>query len=430
MRSRRAADRYPTLLVLLLLSVVSTACNVRDDYRFAYGGIGTELHTGGIAERYHVGEMYFGYLCGKANLPVVDGASVGGLPVCSYGEFFEQDWNRMVQAGLNDIDARCDAYLAWQDERKRLGPARVAQLNTTSQFVQAIIGVYEPTSLAIRVVSHAFGFATASFENYNQRLLYQIDTSTLQSLVITRQQTFRTQLVKQGISFNGKPSVEHGLRSYLRICMPMTIETEINNVLTVFDRTGEGPPQNLVTVGTSQAAVRSSRGPLVATDPGPRTIRSRTGIEGGVSETEKRGDDPQARAVQRALCLPADGKFGPATRTGIRIFELEMMRGKPDTTVNSELNAEELGELLSRGDCPPGFKNYLERTQFDKAGNVDRLRTLLQQKFPTVTIGPTLVEMRPQIAVWRRELVLDNGPDNVLSDQITREFLANINFFD
>ena len=134
-----------------------------------------------------------------------------------------------------------------------------------------------PTSAAIGVVAEAFGFAQATVNNYHSRLLYEIDTSTLQALVLGNQRSFREGIAD--LKFQTKPAVEHALRSYLRICMPFSIETEVNNVLTVVNRSGE-IRRSADHTDTVEAAVDATK---------PRTAEQRvTVVQGHATATDRR----------------------------------------------------------------------------------------------------------------------------------------------
>ncbi len=52
------------------------------------------------------------------DLPLA-GTSPEGLPFRNFDVFATPHWNTLVKDGMNDIDTRCDAYLAWYDSRKR-----------------------------------------------------------------------------------------------------------------------------------------------------------------------------------------------------------------------------------------------------------------------------------------------------------------------
>src|SRR5215216_1470629 len=122
--------RILALTGALFASIVATGCNLENDARFINEGVGTNLYSTDVQRQDRIQRLYYGYLCGQANLPLA-GTSPEGLPVCNFDVFATLHWNTLVQAGMNDIDTRCDAYLAWYDSRKRSQQAVTSQINTT-----------------------------------------------------------------------------------------------------------------------------------------------------------------------------------------------------------------------------------------------------------------------------------------------------------
>jgi hypothetical protein len=363
------------IAVLFLVS----GCSSMEDIRFASAGIGTDVHITGAASQYQVNKVYFGYLCGMAEVPYDQGGTEE--PYCRYGEFSGIHWNTLVQAGMNDIDQRCDAYLAWLDNRKRSEGAILAQLSDTSTTTLAILRASGAASLAFDVVAQAFGFAANSVKNYNSRLLFEIETSTVQALVLNRQREFREGI--QTAQFDNKPAVEHALRSYLRICLPFTIETEINNVMTVFQRTGEGPKDGLINTGTTEAAIRAMN-PLRADDPvsdgRKRKPLPESERAAALFVTPANYTDRDVDLVQEALCIPP-GNVGPKTRVAVRIFETVKVR-EPQVTKDGKITDERENALVTRrGKCDTKlFKNIYEIENLDTPARVKVFIQTLNEK--------------------------------------------------
>jgi hypothetical protein len=194
---------------------------------------------------------------------------------------------------MNDIDRRCDAYLAWIDNKRRSKEPILAQINTTAAAAGAILGVTGADPKALAIVATAFGFLADSFLNYNSRLLMEIDHSTVQSVVLSRQNKFRKELSS---SIDNSAAAIYALRSYLRLCMPMTIETQINTTVKLFERGGvaaleeasENPMVDAKVVDTvvSDRAIRRSS--VFGADSNT-TILRRFIRPGGVASPENTG---------------------------------------------------------------------------------------------------------------------------------------------
>ena len=201
-------------IAALSSSVLLSACTFLD------AGVGTNLYASAASTAPDLEDLYVGLLCDRAGLSCSDLAV--GSP----------SWTIIVQAGMNDIDQRCDAYLTWLDDRSRSQAPILKELSDLSVATQAIMATTPAGVGAITVVGIAFGLASSTFTNFNSRLLYEVNHSTVQSIVLGNDNRFRQDLM--GKIINNRPSAIYALRSYLRLCMPFTIETQINNAVTLF----------------------------------------------------------------------------------------------------------------------------------------------------------------------------------------------------
>jgi len=286
----------------IALALLVSGCDTRDTRYFRYG-IGTDLYTEDIVQTTQFQDIYLTELCRQA-LPVL--ASAEGQ--CLNASLGPNDWNLLVQAGLNDVDRRCDSYLAWLDDRRRTNSAVLKELGDITVASQAIMRVAGVSANPITLAGLAFGLASDTFTNVNSRLLIEVDKTTVQTLVLRRRNDYRVAL--QSIRVENRPAAVHALRSYLNICTPFTIETDINATITVFQQAGPGalvtkPP--LVgpgTIGTRIPAPRADR-PIVVT-PGPANPMLTV-----LTPLEKSMGIDQARSIQRILCVDDTGDFGP-----------------------------------------------------------------------------------------------------------------------
>jgi hypothetical protein len=417
--------RSAALAGVLFASIAATGCNLQNDVRFANEGVGANLYSTDVQRQDRIQRLYYGYLCGQANLPLA-GTSPEGLPVCDFPVFATLHWNTLVQAGMNDIDARCDAYLAWYDSRKRSQRPLISQINTTGRLVNAILLATSPTAATIGGVAEAFGFAEATVNNYHSRLLYEIDTSTLQALVLGNQRTFREGIAE--LKFQTKPAVEHALRSYLRICMPFSIETEVNNVLTVVNRSGVAPPP-LINTDTVEAAVDATRPrtaeqrvTVVRVTPPPLIVESpevkKIFAIGGY-------DDNDLVKLQRALCVPGDelGTVGPRTPVAYAIFET-YVAGQPSIKKDGVVSSRnEYTRAIKFGNCDRGrFRNIFEAEQLATANEVavlaDEMKFLGIAGFVAPPAGAGLDAMRANIAAANAHFQIAS-PDGAAADEAT-----------
>jgi len=213
------------------LALPATGCDTVDK-RYMQEGLGTDLYTTEVAEGGRIQEIYVGYICQQAGLSFEQN---GDVLVCREPAV-TRNWGVFVQAGMNDIDRRCDGYLTWLDNKRRsVGPIHQQILDSEAATLAILTATAVDPSRSIAIVAAAFGFAAHSFTNFNSRFLFEVEKSTVQSVVLTRQQNYRETLPR---NIDNRPAAIYALRQYLRLCMPMTIETQINTTVKLFERGG------------------------------------------------------------------------------------------------------------------------------------------------------------------------------------------------
>jgi hypothetical protein len=326
-------------------------CNTLDR-NYLREGVGTDVTAADIVTTTNLQQIYFGEVCRQAGLPVRP--TPEGIPLCDELAMSPAAWTLFVQAGMNDIDRRCDAYLAWLDDRRRWREPFLKQLHSTAAATAAIMGLSGVGATPIAIVGAAFGFAQETFVNLSGRLITEVNHSTVQSLVLTRQNDYRAGLGNRLIA-NG-PAALYALRSYLRICMPMTIETEINATVTSVERNNERPGR-MITPDTIVAAT-------IITDPNkpfsrPPTFGPPPTKDTRIGPIEIALQMKQIMRYQRLVCAKPDGLLGPRgsdTRTKIRAYLIKnnfKPQGENDTVTDEDrINLEDELSAGKKGNCP------------------------------------------------------------------------------
>lgn len=323
---------FGTLISCALATLVA-GCNFLTDYRYYREGIGSELLG---AESVAAGanlDAYVGLLCHQAGMPQVmnaDGTFSCALDNSSSG------WALVVQAGMNDIDGRCDGYLAWLDDKRRSNEPFLRQLAATGA---ATLGILDATSASVRAITItgiAFGLAANTFTNVNARIL-SLEQSTVQSVVLNSQQKYRHNNNPSAVQ--SRPAAIYYLRNYLRICLPFSIETSVNNTATVFSNGGAEALDN-DTIFTRKLITDPNERRGLPDRPRPNPASDR------LNEFERRPEVTTdfIMKIQRTLCVaPVDGKLGQrGSNTRNSISEFLAGRG---ATAEEELSARRKAQL-------------------------------------------------------------------------------------
>ena len=264
--------------------LAAAGCDPATDSKYFYEGAGKDLYTTDGARQAALLNQYIDYICEQAGN-------------CSP--------TLLVQAGMNDIDQRCDAYLSWLDAQRRNKEPVLAELSAIGTAAHAIMTVSGVGPEALDIVTAAFGLATASYANWNSRLLLAVNQSTVQTVVYSRQQQFRAAINNYIVP--DRPYAIYLLRNYLRICMPITIETDINTSTTLVQR---GAPM----VAERSPVVQAVRPSAIRNVNAPIRRVARSGTSGEPT------DPLVVASIRKALCLSEPGGLDDAAHKRLGIY--------------------------------------------------------------------------------------------------------------
>jgi hypothetical protein len=362
-----------------LATVVAGCSSVDGDY--LRDGIGTNLGTPDLPQVSYLQDVYVGEICRQAGLRVLQ---QGDVLVCDEVGMRPGEWATFVQAGMNDIDRRCDAYLAWLDNKRRWREPLLAQLHSTAAATAAILGLTKVGAVPIAIVATSFGFAQESFINFQSRLITQVDQSVVQVVVLGHQNEFRRQVAT--VPVDNRPAAAYLLRNYLRICMPFSIEMSINNTITTLHRSG---PEALRTepMLTRAPAVAARVASGIRTAAIPSTPQDTPRGRGFVQEPPhmafsqildpyrpRSHDEQYVRSLLGALCVPAQeinalinqDRVSEIIVAHIAIFEDEYQPTRTNQKrKNGKLDDDEASTIRGTGSsCLAGAQNYFEKTKY------------------------------------------------------------------
>lgn len=319
------------------------------DYAMVRDGIGVNLAAADLPEASRLQDLYVGEICNQAGLRVV---RQGDFLFCEEVGLRPSEWMTFVQAGMNDIDRRCDGYLAWLDNKRRWREPILKQLHTTAATTGAIMGLTGVGAVPIAIVGTAFGFAQDTFVNVNARLITEIDHSVLQTVVLDNQNQFRIKVA--GTPVDNRPAAIYLLRNYLRICMPFSIEMSINNTMTVYHRGGPDAlrTEPLLTQAPGVARITATR-PAIIRDvntPLKPFVVQPTISSTRIGPFEEKMSRKDMKRVLAILCSETETDLGPEnsqTRSKLSAL-LTANRKSASTRVTNEV-FRVLGELQSQG---------------------------------------------------------------------------------
>lgn len=239
--------RVASVLACVGIAVTVAGCDPVTERRYFTEGAGVDLYTADRAQQIELQNQYINFICTQA------GSDCGG------------SWTAFVQAGMNDIDQRCDGFLTWLDARRRDREPVLAEINAVNTATHAIMTVSGATPKSLDIVTAAFGLTSSTYANWNSRLLLAVNQSTVQEVVYTSQGKFRDKI--KTFPIPDQPTAIYLLRNYLRLCLPTTIEAAVNVSATLVQRDAAAAAQSTVVKAVSAPAPRV-RTAFIVTDAG------------------------------------------------------------------------------------------------------------------------------------------------------------------
>jgi hypothetical protein len=376
------------------LALLLGGCDPTRDSRYLHEGIGTDLYWDGLPAATQLQDIYLANICAQAISPTArsfEATSCDGLTLTN------REWGLIVQAGMNDIDLRCDAYLSWLYDRKSSKEPFLKELASLGGAAAAILKTSEVGATPIALTAIAFGIAADTFTNIDLRLVNAVDYTTAGSVVRDNRTKYRIQYLDQVI--DNRPAAIYALRNYLSICVPDSIEMSITNTLAVYHRAGPDalrvPSIALRTATASattstSAAVRGAPSVIRTDRPPPVTQVVKTSVGGAIGDVEQKSislDD--GKAFQQTLCVdPVDGNFGPKgsdTRAALQNFLKAQYYPRDNLAPNTVATDNDLRRLRSAQATFPscrasGLANAFEvgvlSRPVDVAGTIDPMKNI------------------------------------------------------
>lgn len=313
------------------LALLTGGCNPLAERRFINEGAGVDLYTPDRASQVELLQQYEAFVCEQV------------------GRGCEADWGTFVMAGMNDIDLRCDGFLTWLDARRRDREPILAEISAINTAVHSVMTVTGSTPKSLDIVTAAFGLASASYANWNSRLLISANQSTVQDVVYSSQGDYRAKI--RTFPVPDRPTAIYLLRNYLRLCMPTTIEASINTSSTLVQRgVATGAQPNLVVAAVvpgrpsviRDVNIPMQRLPAVPVQPRPAAFPA-----------DIRLSTNDMRFVLNILCRPQSesdlGPAGSAARKDLANFLAENGKARAETLDrNAFLALQDLSDQKKR----------------------------------------------------------------------------------
>ncbi|TWA95991.1 hypothetical protein [Bradyrhizobium stylosanthis] len=344
----------------LAMALFSAGCDLSSTQ-----GVGTRLYPADVAAQTDLQNAYVGEICQQAG---IQPTAFDGVTSCGPNPYDAATWWLFVQAGMNDIDQRCDAYLAWLDDAQRSREPVLNELALASATAQTIMRSTGVGANPITIAGAAFGLAAGTFTNVQSRLILTMPHSTIQAVVLSRQKEYRDRLIgtatTKPVAIVSRPAALYALRSYLRLCMPMTIETEINNTIATFERNGADGLEKGSLISPRSAGVPFTPASLVQKPP--RAPVTPVPEEFSQFFDEKVLSKEDAQFALNALCFDKNTVTSALPRKTLALMLVdiyEATRSTPKPTADHVISKTERLSIITQPDCGDAL-NFFEKFTF------------------------------------------------------------------
>jgi hypothetical protein len=152
------------------------------------------------------------------------------------------DWDKVIRAGMDYADQKCEAYMHALFRLNRDKNTAIAEIGLVGTAVAGVAAAVKAKAKEIAILAVAFGLASATVDNLSSNLLYELEPSSVRSLVKGLQEGYRTNLPS---GYDSKPAAVTAIRRYTELCLPANIEAEVN--LAVKKSVPETKPGNATT---------------------------------------------------------------------------------------------------------------------------------------------------------------------------------------
>jgi hypothetical protein len=220
----RPIARTTWLSVLALCMVLISGCAAYKRSDLAATGPGTDFNSDDVATFRKSQDSLLAELVQAAKPPKdLTNPTATGAAVTVPGT--SVTWDQVIRAGMDYADGRCEAYL---HALYRLDRDRKTAVSQTGLIGSATAGVQAAAKAAakeVAIVAILFGLTSSTIENIASNLLYELEPSSVRTLVKALQSQYRERLSP---GYADRPGAMTALRSYAVLCTPANIEAEVN----------------------------------------------------------------------------------------------------------------------------------------------------------------------------------------------------------
>jgi hypothetical protein len=292
-------------------------------------------------------------------------------------------WDSVVDAGLGYVDEQCGKYidaLFWYNRFKK---TTSNQLSITGASTASIMGLLKSSAKQISLVATTFGLTSTSFNNLTSHVLYQLEPSGIKVLIDRSKVAYRSIIEKGRLASPreaaaNKPQAMRAIAGYLSLCLPATIETNINTAIqsSQFEKVGSTSAA-VPAIQAIEFKAKVGNEPKKATDKVSATQPKKYSkyIKYPKGEAEEKLLFSSGKTIQAALCVNPDGDFRSDTRTAIALYNATVKYAASHLDASDQLSSTSISLLTGEKNCDlKVYTNAYERFEYSSQDKIVQLQ--------------------------------------------------------
>jgi hypothetical protein len=136
------------------------------------------------------------------------------------------EWDLVVQGGMNYIDSECEQYIDSMFWWNRVRVTTRDQIALIGSSTAGILGITGVASAPIAITALGFGLATSSVDNIANSVLFKLDPSSVRIMLEKSRKIYRDEVLKA--PYTTRYGAVQAIRGYLSLCLPATLEGQVN----------------------------------------------------------------------------------------------------------------------------------------------------------------------------------------------------------
>ncbi|MEH6434757.1 hypothetical protein [Massilia sp. DD77] len=209
------------------------------------------------------------------------------------------DWDKIVLAGMEYADLKCEAYMASLVRLNRDKQTLTAQITTLGTATAGIMAAAKSAAKEVALAAIAFGFAGSTIDILGNNVLYELEPSSVRALVTALQAKYRASVPT---GYASRPAAMNAIRGYAVLCTPASIEAEVNHAVKNAEPKGEAGSadgRRTPAATNAQVVLDTTYGP----DDNSELIRKYVWTDGVVNEAHRRNVEELMRLSKVTISI-------------------------------------------------------------------------------------------------------------------------------